>query len=97
MGLKETDINQQKIAENWNSRGFSFGIFTDPPGQVWSNFVHATDELIMLVQGEMDLEMRGKTISCEIGREILIPANTHHTVCNGGKTTSRWFYGYKDR
>ena len=86
-----------KVKNDWRSRGFSFEIFTDPPGQVWSNYVHTTDELVMLFEGEMILEMQGKKILCEIGREILIPANTHHTVRNVGETTSRWFYGYKNR
>ncbi len=88
-------IEQAKILAQWKARGFSFGIFTDPPGQVWNDFVHDTDELLMVVQGEMELEMQGKRIRCEIGQEILIPAGAMHTVRNIGKTGSQWLYGYK--
>ena len=27
-------MNPEEIKEDWNSRGYSFGIFKDPPGQV---------------------------------------------------------------
>ena len=36
-------MNQEQIKKNWESRGYSFGIFKDPPGQVWADFVHRTN------------------------------------------------------
>ena len=88
---------QQKIALDWKARGFSFGVYTDPPGQVWKDFVHDSDELLMVVQGEVELEMQEETIRCSIGQEILIPAGVVHTVRNVGKTGSQWLYGYKGK
>jgi mannose-6-phosphate isomerase-like protein (cupin superfamily) len=85
------------VAEQWKDRGFSLGIFTDPPGQVWKDYVHGTDELLMAAEGEMELEMKGEAIRCKIGEEILIPAKTVHTVRNIGKTGTVWYYGYKQR
>ena len=41
-------MNQEATRKDWNERGFSFGIFRDPPGQVWADFVHRADELVML-------------------------------------------------
>lgn len=49
----------------------------------------------MLIEGEMELSLLGKTLRPEIGEEILIPAGARHTVINIGKTTNRWYYGYK--
>ncbi len=89
-------VDIEAVAADWKTRGFSFGIFTDPPGQIWKNFVHETDELLMAVKGEMELEMKGRTLRCEIGREIMIPAGVVHTVRNVGKTGSQWLYGYKE-
>jgi mannose-6-phosphate isomerase-like protein (cupin superfamily) len=89
------NVDPVRIAGNWRSRGFSFGVFTDPPGQVWPDFVHDTDELLLVVQGDMELEMRGKTLRCKIGEEIFIPAKVVHTLRNVGKTGSQWLYGYK--
>jgi len=39
--------------------------------------------------------MQGKKFCPEPGKEILIPAKVVHSVRNLGKTSSRWFYGYK--
>lgn len=94
--MPESRIDQNKIAVQWKARGFSFGVFIDAPGQVWQDFIHDTDELVMVVQGDLDLEMQGKTIRCDLGQEVFIPAGVLHTVRNVGTTTSRWFYGYKN-
>lgn len=88
-------IDKKKIAEDWNNRGFSCDIWVDSPGQVWEDFSHATDELFMLIEGEVELEIDGKSFRPAIGKEILIPARTLHSVRNVGSTTSWWFYGYK--
>ena len=47
-------MNQEQIKKNWESRGYSFGIFKDHPGQVWEDFVHRTDELVVLAEGEIE-------------------------------------------
>ena len=86
-------MNPEQIKKNWNSRGYSFGVFKDPPGQVWADFVHKTDELVVLVQGEIEIE--GKSQQPTIGKEIFIPAKAKHTVRNVGKTINAWYYGYK--
>ena len=88
-------MNQEKIRENWESRGYSFGIFKDSPGQVWADFVHRTDELVVLVEGEIEIEIEGNSQQPQIGDEVFIPANAIHTVRNIGKTNNVWYYGYK--
>ena len=88
-------VDQAKVADQWRGRGYSFGVMTDPPGQVWNDFVHDTDEVMMVVQGEVEIEMGGRTIRCGVGEEILIPAREVHTVRNVGRTGARWIYGYK--
>ena len=37
-------LDQKKIQENWASRGFSFGVWEDSPGQIWENYLHDKDE-----------------------------------------------------
>ena len=90
-------MNQEEIREDWNERGFSFGIFRDPLGQVWADFVHRTDELLVLAQGEIELEIDGKTQRPPIGEEVFIPANAIHTVRNVGNTNNVWYYGYRSQ
>ena len=89
------DIDDNAVNYNWYGRGFSCDIWIDPPGKVWANFVHGTDELLMLIDGEIELEMDDKILHPEIGDEILIPAGMNHTVRNIGLVTNHWFYGYK--
>lgn len=84
-----------KIKGNWRSRGFSCDLWTDTPGTRWEDFTHATDELVLLLDGEVELEMKGKKILLRRGQEILIPAGTLHSMRNLGRTTSRWLYGYR--
>ena len=90
-------MHQEKIRENWESRGYSFGVFKDPPGQVWADFVHRTDELVVLAVGDIEIEIEGKSQQPQIGEEIFIPANSIHTVRNIGKTNNVWYFGYKNR
>jgi quercetin dioxygenase-like cupin family protein len=92
--MKKT-INEKQIEKEWVSRGFSFGVWIDPPGQMWNDFVHDVDELLMLVEGELELTIDGKRFYPQIGEEILIPAHANHSVKNIGNKTSRWLYGYR--
>ena len=97
--FSQTTINgtsyQEFIESDWRTRGFSFGVWTDPPGQVWRDFVHAADELIMVAEGELELTIDGRTLRVDPGQEVLIPAGTRHTVRNVASAFSVWFYGYR--
>ena len=90
-------MNQEQIRKDWDSRGYSFGVFKDPPGQVWADFVHRTDELVVLAEGELEIEIEGRSQHPHIGEEVYIPANSFHTVRNIGKTKNVWYYGYKNK
>ena len=83
------------IKQNWNSRGYTLGIFKDSPEQVWADFVHKTDELVVLAEGEIEIEIEGKSQIPKIGEEVLIPANATHTVRNVGSVGNVWYYGYR--
>jgi cupin 2 domain-containing protein len=88
-------VNQPEVRKRRAARGFSCDLWVDPPGRVWNDFVHDSDELVMLVEGEEEFEMNGRKYCLQIGEELLIPAGTAHTARNVGKTTSKWLYGYK--
>ncbi len=88
-------MDRKKVQQLWHSRGFSCDLWVDPPGQVWEDYVHSVDELLMVVEGELELEMEGRTFRPKPGEEVLIPANVVHSVRNVGGTTARWLYGYK--
>jgi len=87
----------EKVKREWGQRGFGCDIWTDPPGKVWKDYVHDTDELVMPIEGEVEFVFGGKTHHPKPGEELLIPAGEKHTVTNIGKTRNRWYYGYKNR
>ena len=89
-------IDRSRVESEWRARGFSCGLWVDPPGQVWEDYVHSTDELLMVLEGDLELEMRGQTFRPKNGEEIFIPAHATHSVRNVGGTTARWLYGYKN-
>ncbi len=88
-------MDRAKMERDLHTRGFSCGHLTDPPGQVWRNYIHNVDEVLIVVEGEMELELQGQTFRPAIGEEVLIPAGVVHTVRNVGPTTARWIYGYR--
>ena len=88
-------LDTNAVAADWRARGFSCEVWTDRPGQVWADFVHEVDELVMAVDGEVEFEFGGKTCRPAPGEELLIPAGVSHTVRNVGASTSHWLYGYR--
>jgi quercetin dioxygenase-like cupin family protein len=87
-------VDRAAVERSWKERGFSCGLWVDPPGQVWSDYVHDTDELVMVVEGDVEFEIDGKAHRPSPGEELLIPARARHTVRNLGRGESRWLYGY---
>jgi len=65
------------------------------PGQRWDDFVHETDKLLVLVEGELELTIEEKRFYPKIGEEILISAHAKHSVKNIGNVNNRWLYGYR--
>ena len=84
------------VRAEWARRGFSFEYWIDPPGQVWRDFVHDIDELVMLIEGELEVEIDGSAKRLSVGDELKIPAGARHTVRNVGDTPNRWCFGYRN-
>jgi len=89
-------VDVERTKDDWRRRGFGCGVWVDPPGQEWNGYVHGVDELVMVIEGAVELELRGETFQPPPGEEIFIPAGTIHSVRNVGATVSRWLYGYRE-
>ncbi|WP_455245250.1 cupin domain-containing protein [Petrachloros mirabilis] len=87
-------VSIDSIRSFWHSRGFSCDIWTDSPGQVWEDYRHTVDELVMVLEGDVEFEIGGKVFRPAIGEELFIPAGVLHSVRNKARTISRWLYGY---
>jgi quercetin dioxygenase-like cupin family protein len=88
-------MDRDEIERRWRERGFSCGLWVDSPGQVWKDYVHAVDELVMVVEGDVEFEIDGQVHRPPPGQELFIPARARHTVRNLGRGESRWLYGYR--
>ena len=89
-----TPVDRDAVAADWRARGYSCGLFVDPPGQCWEDFVHAVDEVVTVVDGRLELEVADAVVIAEPGDEVFIPARANHSVRNIHDGTSRWLYGY---
>ena len=87
-------VEQSAVAEDWSARGYSCGLFVDPPGRAWNGFVHDTNELVTVAEGRLELEIAGETLVAEVGDEVFIPRGAVHSVRNSHSGTTRWLYGY---
>lgn len=92
---KAGPVDPEAVERRWRERGFSCGLWVDPPGRVWADFVHDVDELVMVLEGSVEFEVEGTAYRPAPGEELLIPAGARHTVRNLGPGRSRWLYGYR--
>ena len=76
-------VDREEVARDWAARGFGCDLWVDPPGRCWEDFVHATDEVVIVVEGEMEFEIEGEVARPEIGEELFIPAGAVHSAAAG--------------
>ena len=66
-----------------------------PPGQHWQHPIHATDELIPVLEGALWLDVQGRVVQPALGQELLVPAGAHRSARTVGGRPTRWFYGHR--
>ena len=93
-GRFSTPVDKTSVERQWRERGFSCDGFANPPGREWSDFVHACNERVTVVEGRLEMRVGEQLYVLEPGDEILIPAGTAHSVKNVHSGTTRWLYGY---
>ena len=87
-------VQRDYVERNWAERGYSCDLFVDPPGQVWRDFVHASNELVTVQEGRLEMTVGDDTVVAEAGDEIFIPKGVMHTVRNINDATTYWLFGY---
>ena len=87
-------LNRQNIAADWGARGYSCELFVDPPGREWKEFVHAANELVVVLDGTLKMTIGGEECIAQPGDEIFIPKGVCHSVRNVADRMTQWLYGY---
>lgn len=88
-------IDRGAVRAQWARSGFSCALWIDPPGRVWHDFQHDVDERILLLEGELQVDLPTGTVRLGPGSALDIPAGTRHTVRNSLDQPARWLYGYR--
>ena len=90
-------LSHETVGAAWGRDGFDCALWVDPPGREWLDFVHETDERVVVMEGVLEFEVEGAHALLSPGDEVLIPAGSRHSVWNRGETTARWFFGYRNQ
>ncbi len=85
--------HRDEVAADWKARGFSCDLWTDPVGQKWEDFTHATDELVIVLEGDMEFVVAGEVHHPEVGEGLVIPAGAVLSARNIVATTARVLCG----
>ncbi|MBO1352001.1 MAG: cupin domain-containing protein [Hormoscilla sp. GUM202] len=95
--MKDLCVDFENIKNEWESKGFKCETYSTPAGDYWSSEGHETDEIFILLEGELEVSFQGKTYFPAIGEEFRVPANVPHTFKNPGKTANHliWLYAYQ--
>ena len=87
-------VDRRAVAAEWEGRGYSCDLFTDPPGREWNGFRHPTNELVTVAEGRLELVIGAECVTAGPGDEVFIPKGAVHSVKNVHTATTRWLYGY---
>lgn len=93
-GFWPVPVDFEAVRSDWERQGFTFGVFRDPPGQEWNDFVHSTDEYVVVAEGRLEIEVGTERVTGEPGDLIRIPRQTAHSLKTISAEGSVWLYGY---
>ncbi|HUT49139.1 MAG TPA: cupin domain-containing protein [Alphaproteobacteria bacterium] len=92
-------VNPMSVGMDWGRRGYTCDRIADPPDKEWRDFVHETNELIVVLDGrleiEVDIDGDIQRFDVMTGDELFVPGGANHTVRNMHSGTTRWLYGYQ--
>lgn len=87
-------VDPATVRSDWTAQGYSFHRMVDPPGQEWNNFVHDTDEYVIVAEGELVIDVGDERAQCGPGDLVRIPRGAVHSLKTVSARGSVWFYGY---
>jgi mannose-6-phosphate isomerase-like protein (cupin superfamily) len=83
--------------EQFWKRGFTCNVQTDPPGKRWAVHRHAVDEIVVLVQGKLEVVIGAGKQQLKPGKPCVVPASMPHALHNRGTTQAHYLYGFRHK
>ena len=77
-----TPVDGEEVSRAWKTSGYSCSLFVDPPGREWNGFVHQTNELVTVLEGELEMIIGGQRMVAGPGDEIFIPKGTYNLMAH---------------
>jgi hypothetical protein len=75
-------IDLEAVERDWATGNIGALVLNDPAGQVWRDFVHATNEVVTIAEDPLKVTVEGEFFMADIGDEAFIPKDGTHTVAN---------------
>ncbi len=87
-------VEHRRVAFDWRARGFTCEIMVDAAGTSWTEQTHGHEELIMVLEGELEIEVEGTRRRLLVGEEFRVTQGREHSVRTLGDSGARWLYGF---
>jgi quercetin dioxygenase-like cupin family protein len=88
-------VDVEELTRSWDERGFNCEEHTDAPGKGVPRHAFDHDELVVVIEGDIEINVAGKTMRPGKGEEVVIPAGTEHEVRNVGQKPARRLHGFE--
>ena len=97
MNISQIESDAEKLKAEYEKKGFKCRISTSEPGEDWDSEEkgHETDEAYILLEGELEFYLQGKTYRPALGEIFVVPAGEPHNFKSNKFSRYYWIYGYQ--
>lgn len=90
------DPDMEKLLAEYKEQGFKCELCTHVPSEGWTSPEkgHGADEIYILLEGDMEVDLYGKTHSPTLGEAFRIPAHEPHALRITGSQPSTFYWIY---
>ena len=86
-------VDHGEVSRAWSEQGYNCLTRTDPPGQDWRDVAHGSDEVLVVIEGGLEVEMHGVRYALQPGDEMFIPREAPYRIrnaCDAGNPLVPW-------
>ncbi len=90
------ELKIEKLKAEYQKKGFKCEITTSEPGEDWDSQEegHEAEEVYILLEGELELSLGGKTYRPAVGEVFVVPPHEPHNFKSNKFSRYYWIYDY---